>query len=662
MRQQSSETRLWERALSQLSDTTYLDIVRNFIATIPTPFHKPQLTAQLTSLFNQIEFQKQIVARLSLDDRRLLSAIWALGHPTQDEVCLIFSRRIPYAQLWQQLVNLEERLLVVPHPDRPSNRNELIINPLLRSVLAPYISVNLLFRDEMIEHVESSYRFQSGNRTLMRALMSLHIHEDMGNRERSERLIRSRYIPSVFSLPTLPPELIMEYNRLLFDQHVLRERGKQTKFIQEAAQRLLEMDTETLLMHLCLSAWRHHMHLDNQHQRLPHSTIWQFFSTLINVLQTVSICTEEELITAVQFALFYVGISHAVNAHFLSFLASLGLTKQEPSSVHEMQNQRCTIDSDLTISYSGTLYPIEKMDYLHLIAIVRKVDVVCTYEITKLSMMRAYDIGLSENQIIAYLHGLTSQNFASLKSLMKQWRQEFSSLVIYDGVVVVADERQSRIIEALPQLQDYIIAHITRGIYLFSRKNERIWRDILTAAGSGLLPSSIGEEEPIPVIPHESESIHQANDISLPTGEIFLNVPIESQYAALRKRILTHTTDSLERNELLDRLERKLILIPSQVQAIRGPSQTLQASGFDHQGKVNLCKTAVKSAGDLLELQLLDDEGNTEILLAEAKEIIKTGQESSVRVHLLPTGEQRVIPINLVFKLKKLRRSIFFEV
>ncbi len=659
MNHHTEETRLWERALSQLSDTTYLDIIRNFIATIPTPFHKPQLTTQLTALFTQSEFQNQVLARLSADDTRLISAVWLLEHPTQDEVCRIFSRRIPYAQLWQQLVNLEERLLVVPNPDRPHNRNELMINPLLRSILEPYITPLLLFRDEITDKRAPQYRFQPGNRTIVRALISLHIHEDLGNRERSERIIRNRFIPSVFTLPSLSPEIILQYNQLLFDEHVLKERGKQTRFILEMAQRLLEVDTETLLMHLCLSAWRHHM---NVHIRTQGAIVQQFFSVLINVLTTVPVYTDEELITAVQFALYRAGISHLVDDQMIAFLCTVGLTKQEVAPHSELPSQRCTIDSDLTITYSGILQSVDTMDYLHLIAIVRKVDVLCTYEITKLSMMRAYDIGLSESRIITYLQELTSQSFGSLKILMQQWREEFSSLVIYDGIVVVSDERQSRIIEALPQLQDHIIARIGSGMYLFSRKSERTWREILTTAGSGLLPSSITEEESSPVVPQDADSIQRVTITPLPTGDLHEKEPIESQHTTLRKLIITRTSDPSERNELLDRLERKLVLIPSQIQSIRGPSQTLQASGFDHQGKVNLCKTAVKSAGDLIELHLLDDQGNTEILLAEAKEVIKSGSETAVRVHLLPDGQQRVIPINLVFKLRKLRRSIFFEV
>ena len=89
----------------------------------------------------------------------------------------------------------------------------------------------------------------------------------------------------------------------------------------------------------------------------------------------------------------------------------------------------------------------------------------------------------------------------------------------------------------------------------------------------------------------------------------------------------------------------------------------MEASGFDFQGKVNLCKTTLNSPLDLLELHLLDDEGNSRTILSEVKEIISgsTTQETAVRVSILPGKEEKVISIAKVFRVRKLRRSIFFQ-
>ncbi|HCJ95242.1 MAG TPA: hypothetical protein DHV69_08680 [Sphaerochaeta sp.] len=129
----------------------------------------------------------------------------------------------------------------------------------------------------------------------------------------------------------------------------------------------------------------------------------------------------------------------------------------------------------------------------------------------------------------------------------------------------------------------------------------------------------------------------------------------------LRKAILAKASNKGEQEEMLARLERKLILVPSQISAVQGRTQTMQASGFDFQGKINLCKAAVNSTVELLELHILDHDGNSQILLTEAKELINSTKDASIRVLVLPDGEEKVLPIEKIFKVRKLRRSIFFQ-
>ena len=280
--------------------------------------------------------------------------------------------------------------------------------------------------------------------------------------------------------------------------------------------------------------------------------------------------------------------------------------------------------------------------------------------------MRAFDLGLSVDDIISYLKNLTHTEFRHLENLIHHWRDEFSSITIYDGIVVKADERQSRIIEALPQLQEHIVTTIGSGLFLFSRSTETTWREILTATGIGFLPASVTQK----VLQDEMEETmdyHEAEDDKNHVDSISLRLPessVDTQInpsEKLKKAKIAKTSNPSQREEMLARLERKLILVPEQISALQGPSQTMQASGFDYQGKINLCKAAVNSTSDLLELHVLDDMGNTQMLLVEAKEFIPSVKEPSIRVQVLPQGEERVISLNTLFKVRKLRRSVFFQ-
>ena len=668
--QQLEAVRLWERALAYLPDSIFLDIVRNFLGRVPTPFHKPQLATQLTSLFTQEQFQQQLIARLSPTDVHMISAVIFLEHPTQEELGAIFEIVLPYATVRQHLVNLEARLLLVPDPTRSVSEARVMVNPLLQEHLIARCPLQSLFGLPATDAEAHRYGFLDGDHELIRSLMSLHIHANLGGLERSERLLHSRYMSPIFGAQeTWYRMLISNYNRLLFQQRCVKEHGRKVIIHADRMTQLLKLDAHALWLSMCCSSWMYHYGQTHDQHRATLPMVQGFFSVLSRLLEIISIQQESELQIAIRLAAFSQEMPIPSVSDILPFLFGLGLVWRSVSdhrAKHTVAEPR--IDSDLTVSYSGTLPSGSSANLLHMIAHVNKVDVMNRYEISRVTMMRAFDLGLDVEEILQSLENLTATLFASLKNLMHQWRQEYASLTIYDGIVVKADERQSRIIEALPALQPYIVSRIMSGCYLFSRKHELQWRELLASAGSGLLPSSITESE-------------EPSVTDIPQGPIFDDTPLyprlqhlqqisdhsvphhrdPSDEDQLRKLIITKARGADERREMLDRLERKLILIPSQVQAVQGPSQSVQASGFDHQGKINLCKTAIQSKSDLLEIHLLDEDETPQVMLAEAKELINATQEASLRVSVLPLGEELVIPIHRIFKVRKLKRSIFFQ-
>lgn len=662
---------LWEQSLTILSDKVYMDIVRNFIGKIPTPFHKPQLTKRLTNLFLNPDFRQNIVYLLSDQDKQLLSATHILGTPTQDEICAIFDERVPYATLLNNLINLEERLLLVPNPNSLTSRYEIMVNPILLDLLTTTsLSFSTIFPSINSDTPTMGFRLSGADPSILQALISLHIHESLGTLDKSERLLKNKIGPIIFGSDKSEfINKLLYYNQLLYHEDVVKQQGKGSRIHLHKADGLIRLDRNQLQMRLFITAWHIHM----QQQGINHTsddTLRSFFSNLSNFLYTIPIDTMEDLVMACKIVAFRNGLPLDQAVESVSLLKLIGLTEPSSNKTEEQIKESTrlvpTIDSDLTISFTGELQHIDKRNLLHVLAVARKVDIVSSYEISKASIMRAFDLGLSVEDIIAYLKDLTHTEFKHLENLIRHWRDEFKSITIYDGIIVKADERQSRIIDALPQLREHIVASITPGIYLFSRTTEPAWRDILTATGIGFLPSSITETHSVETKAEMSDFFHEVDTRnSVEPLSIYLPEPLknlhENSLSKLRKTILAKASNPSEREEMLARLERKLILIPEQISAVQGPSRTMQASGFDYQGKINLCKAAINSTSDLLELHLLDDMGNSQMLLAEAKEFIPSVKEPSIRVLILPQGEERVISLNTLFKVRKLRRSVFFQ-
>lgn len=656
---------LWEQSLAMLGDTVYLDIVRNFLGKIPTPFHKPLLTKRLAELFLNPEFQKQLLLRLSPMDRMLLSVIHVLGTPTQEEVCSLHSETLPYSTILNSLVNIEERLLVVPNPFASSGRREIMLNPLVKDLLISHeLSYSAIFGESNDDGVQR-YILSGADPNIVRALVSLHIHERLGNRERSNRLIRSKFSAMIFGFEdTRDIELLVAYNDLLFHKGVVSQFGKRVRVEVEMANSLLLSDPLVLQRLLFVSAWLGSFP-PNEPSPLPEASLHKFFATMRIMLDTVPIASEEPLLFACKLAAATHRIPSNMVERLWSLLHQVGLSPSRMEGPHKSAHSvKPTIDTDLTISYSGVVPTVDGKDLLHILSIVRKVDVVSSYEITKGSIMRAFDFGYSVDDIVSYLRGLTHANLDGLVNLINHWKEEFSSISIYDGIVVKSDERHARIIGALPALQEHIIATIAPGIFLFSRKTEMVWREVLVATGIGYLPASIGIEEQEGE--HKSSamivsSIGEEAPIDLAVFPLDPTAHDGDSERTLRNMIISKISNPTEREGLLSRLERKLILVPQQIFTALGPVQTMQASGFDYQGKMNLCKSAVNSQSDLLELHILDGNGERELLLAEAKEFIPSNEAPSLRVQTIPQGEERLIPLTALFKVRKLKRSVFFE-
>jgi hypothetical protein len=657
---------LWEHSLALLNDEVYLDLVRNFLGKVPTPFHKPLLNKRMTTLFSSEEFVERVIQSLSELDRKILTSAFLLESPTQRELCSLYEDTIDYVTLQQNVVNLEERLLLVPHPNSQIKGGELMINPLLKDRLLE----SALSLEELIPPVaeeEKRLTFGDGQRSIIRGLLSLHFHDLLTTEERSARALQNRLVKSIFDVEQTA--LILNYNRLLFFTNAVKERERTSVVIHKQAFNLLALSHFEIQQLLFQSTWHANEALSKK--VIPPTLPNAFYTSLNQIVEECTITNREQLL----FVSRLVALKHRLEVsdweQLIDLLYSIGLTTREPLTTEngESGHLKPTIDTDLTLSFSDDLELAAGRVDLYMLGVIKRFDLVNSYELNKKSLLKAFDSGLTTGEILTYLEKLTTTIPQTLRDLLGEWKQEYSAITIYDGIVVKADERLSRIIEALPNLQDFLITKIETGIYLFRREEEPQWREVLSSTGIGLLPSSIGakEEEVAPIsepLKVEESSIdsltHALKQLPKSVPPLPVTEDFKEPLLALAKK---RGSSQGEREELEARIEQKLILLPSQVVNIERHSKTMEASGFDFQGKVNLCKTTLNSPLDLLELHLLDDEGNSRTILSEVKEIISgsTSQETSVRVSVLPTNEEKVIPIAKVFRVRKLRRSIFFQ-
>ena len=403
-------------------------------------------------------------------------------------------------------------------------------------------------------------------RSIVRGLLSLPFHDLLTTQERSARTLQNRLIKSVFNEEQRA--LILNFNQLLLYTKAVKERGRNSVVIHKQAMNLLSLEPFEIQQLLFQSSW---YSKESLNKKVVHpTTLNAFYTSISQILEECVITNRQQLL----FICRLVALKHRLEVDdwelLVNLLFDIGLSSQEPLTNSTIRNEHLkpTIDSDLTLSFSHDLQVVEGRVDLYMLGIIKRYDLVNSYELNKKSLLKAFDGGLSNIEILGYLEQLTPTIPQTLRDLLGEWKEEYSAITIYDGIVVKADERLSRIIEALPNLQDFLIAKIEKGIYLFKREEESQWREVLTSTGIGLLPSSIGtKEEEV----HQLQSPSKLKTIqstpsrtplrgfprsSLPSP--WLMILKESLLALAKKR----GSSKGEREELEARIEQKLILLP----------------------------------------------------------------------------------------------------
>ena len=676
----------WERSLGSLNDDVYFSVARNYLGTIPTPFHKPQLNRQMTTLFSNEAFVKRIMECITPWDAKLLTVAWLLKYPSQDELCALFTGEKDFLHVHHSVMNLEERLLLVPAVDSGLSRTSLMVNPLLLDrLLQQTISLNVIFPPvEPITQITPTTPvfLQGPDKRMVRALISLHAQGKIPPGDKGVRTLRNIAIQNIFcawneqSLQLLLPLL----NRMLVRLLIIHETPRETILNNQRAQWLLSRNQQELFQLMLVEGCLEQQLLGNASQ--SREAIGNFFYLFNAIASDSRILNKWELNRLCFIAAAQSSLTIKRYNELVVFLEMMGLVSLPAGELAVRELQRSTqtqttfgspvtLDTDLTLSYTNEPMVVEGKDLLHLIALVRKVDVVCTYELSRDSFRHALDLGCTLHEIILYLQEATAhKNDDAIIRLLTHWDHEFHSIKIYDGITLCTNERISRLIEGIPALQPHRIATISEGMYLMSRKTETQWRAILSDSGAVLLPHSIGEEHFVQTDQNiiENYSIPRANESEFRhVVEKLRKTPALQEHSEpvfieeLRKRIKSLHASKNEEEDLLAKLSRKLILAPSQVVKAQGRSSIMTASGFDFQGKLNLIKAAVMSSNDILEIHTVDEEGSTKAFLIEANELIGSNRDFSLRATLLPEREEKVLSIDGIFFVKKLRRSLFFQ-
>jgi hypothetical protein len=138
----SEDVIAWREALTRLADQHFFDLIRMYIGAVRTPFNKQRLIEELSAFLRKPENRAAILDGLDELDIRILSAIVELPQATQQKIVSLFAPSRSFPEIYERVLNLEERLLIYRRGD--TSTREYAINPLLSDYLAPRIGMRHL--------------------------------------------------------------------------------------------------------------------------------------------------------------------------------------------------------------------------------------------------------------------------------------------------------------------------------------------------------------------------------------------------------------------------------------------------------------------------------------------------------------------------------------
>ena len=142
-----SEISRWQEAIASLPDKQFFNTMRLYLGEIKTPYNKQRLTEQLASFIRREENLNSILTLMDSFDVEILTALSLIPKASQETLIQFFSGTYTITELYAEIINLTERLLIYTDKDELSGKELLAINPLLRDSLNPYLDTKIIFPD-----------------------------------------------------------------------------------------------------------------------------------------------------------------------------------------------------------------------------------------------------------------------------------------------------------------------------------------------------------------------------------------------------------------------------------------------------------------------------------------------------------------------------------
>ncbi|MGL4987383.1 MAG: helicase-associated domain-containing protein [Treponemataceae bacterium] len=696
----------WREQLSRLSDHHFFEIMRMYLGEVKTPYNKQKLIEELSSFLRKEDTKKNILLLLSRNDIQILSAIEHIPNPTQNVLLDFFSKKFTFAQLHEELLNLEERLLIFRFADQ--KKVFFAINPLLYETLEPALEINNLFTDETMEiginleevltlpkiPLSSSFigalisflTIEKGfikidNNFRKRSLPLAKIvfpHLYVTNSRTEEPIFLRSMINAMRNLQLITWDdgtITQNYDKweLFADLSDLEQysylvassacnrpaRSLITNYAQLTYQILKSIPAEGISIKMLnriifLLAEKNESIVDAS----SNGRLNALFDRANDTTQNENTSEKEKLLK-----------NDKKNLIEKMFLFSLLEYKDDKIFASHLEATK-TADGHFLRSdggFSMSIFPEMRLkNLLSLIVFFNIVsfDVVSKYEITKQSCQRAFDSHLTPKEMFDALEtNMSTPINQTLQFSIEDWFKNYSEVALYKGYVLEFSADKIATITANKHFQSHVGKKFSDTLYMMNFTSDDEAIKMCQKIGLEFITNIKRQKkvQSVSAFIHLSASndvcknsfFQPANDFSEITENKEKEVFLENMKKALHEKKMTH-----EQNEILEtRINRKIILSADQLRTNSVRFEVNEAQGIDFLGKVRIIEYAI-SIESMVELSYED---KNEVILGIPLSTEKQEGDVLLKMQVEPNSEIHVFSIGKAAFVKRIRGSIFKE-
>ena len=686
----------WRETLSGMENQQFFSLIHLYLGEVKTPYNKQNLIEQLSSFIRKEENQNLIFNLLSENEILILNAIHFIQNCSQEKLSTFFSGTFSFAYLYESLINLEERLLIYKKIDSDNKTHCYKINPIIEKKLLSVLKLSALLPNPQIEISQTKIidknNFQITPLLLGAVYSLVNLNPDLCKIDGTFKKKIQNNFSNIFSSISdssfiiqiinacknlslfIQTENSLEINKskwnsfskLSFrEQYIYLTISNNSKLTQSDLQKKATLLCAILdnigsegftkkILYRCAYLINEKLSCDN----FSYSSTSRLSFILNNEKNSTSTNFSNDIFSIIDNAINFGILVHTSNDIYDEpiYTISNNFTFEQ-----EQINQKGLLNIDA--GFSATILP--GMNLISILEIIEfmeltRFDTILQMEITKKSCIKSFDAKENPKSICEKINKFSSHEIPQhLIVSVEDWHENYMSAQIYFGYVLTVTESKQVLIENNPEISPHIKQILAPGVYLldFNSKEQvqtAIEKSQLDFIGNIKNTSTEVSGLPFQKIIFKTDLFDKTQIEENPNSQIK-----DEHLLELKNHLETMELTKDQYEDLLNRINRKIIIQKSQLRKETVKVEKTEAFGMDFSGKIHVIENTISSK-NLIEItyESSNSPEGKNIIIGSPLFLSREATDTFVDIILEPEKTQKTLSLASAISVKKLRGAI----